>query len=285
MALPPDVTAGYDVAALRRLVLMCAVLDDVELDVFDGGVVLRAGAPVEVSWDALRSSVAHCDLEGGDARVRVLAHLRGARACADLGTDGLRARMRPLGLPVDHALHPGPGWARGVVLGGALEIGPGFLGTAGDPDGVGIIAPRVLADAGVVLEGWRDAAAYLERMGQLAADRFALRGRVLRPMGDCDVVTLLGSAAFRRGLLTGERHGMIAVAVPMRTRGWVDLSRIDPAFVLAASGATSPPERGFVRPVLVTADEVTLAVPGGSAEIPLRDAAAPDPVLGDVRWR
>lgn len=282
-----------DERALRRLVLACAVVHDVELELFDGGVVLRDGAPVEVSWDALASSVSGLDLEGTTARTRALAHLRGARACADLGVEALLARLRPVGLAHDHALHPGPGWARTSVLGGALSLGPGFVGTSGDPDHVELIAPRVLADAGIAprLGGaWPAALAYLERMGALAAERFTQRRRTLRPMGDCDVATLLGSRTFRAGLLAGERLGMIAVAVPMRTRGWVDLSRIDPAFVLAAAAATDEQDRGFPRPLLVTAEEVVLAAPGGSAVIALRDAALPDPVLTgpvlpDVRWR
>ena len=64
---------------------------------------------------------------------------------------------------------------------------------------------------------------------------------------------------------------MRAAAVPMRRRGWLDLTRIDPAFTAAAAAATAPAERGFSRPVLVTADEVTVATEGGRpAEIDVR---------------
>jgi hypothetical protein len=72
----------------------------------------------------------------------------------------------------------------------------------------------------------------------------------------------------------------------MRRRGWLDLSRIDPAFTAAAAAATDPEERGFPRPVLLTLDEVSLAVDGGRpAEIVLRDAAAESPHLRPVLFR
>jgi hypothetical protein len=44
----------------------------------------------------------------------------------------------------------------------------------------------------------------------------------------------------------------------MRRRGWFDLSRIDPAFALAAAARRRRGTR-FSRPLLLTADEVTLA--------------------------
>ena len=66
----------------------------------------------------------------------------------------------------------------------------------------------------------------------------------------------------------------------MRHRGWLELSRIDPAFVQAAASIATDEERGFVRPVLLTVDEVAVALPGGKpAEIVLRDPA-PD----NLRW-
>ena len=126
---------------------------------------------------------------------------------------------------------------------------------------------------------------YLERMGALAAARLA-GNPVLRPIGDCDVVTLLGSRALREALCAHDGTGMRAAAVPMRRRGWLDLSRIDPAFTAAAAAATSPDERGFARPLLLTADEVALAPEGGRpAEIVLRDTAVESPHLRPVLFR
>jgi hypothetical protein len=107
----------------------------------------------------------------------------------------------------------------------------------------------------------------------------------LRPLGDCDVVTLLGSRALRSAL-AAEAGGMAAVVAPMRRRGWTRLATIDPAFGPAAAAATAPEERGFPRPVLLTADELTVVPLGGApAELPLRDPAANRPWDRDVLYR
>jgi hypothetical protein len=72
----------------------------------------------------------------------------------------------------------------------------------------------------------------------------------------------------------------------MRRRGWLDLSRIDPAYTAAAAAATAPEERGFERPLLVTTDEITLAPTGGRpAEIVLRDPAVAANPLRPVLYR
>jgi hypothetical protein len=72
----------------------------------------------------------------------------------------------------------------------------------------------------------------------------------------------------------------------MLRRGWLDLSRIDPAFTAAAAAATTPEERGFDRPLLLTVDEVALAAAGGRpAEIVLRDEAVAAPHLRAVLFR
>src|SRR6185295_6969656 len=109
---------------------------------------------------------------------------------------------------------------------------------------------------------------------------------VLRPIGDCDVVTLLGAQSLRAALCAQDGTGLRAAAVPMRTRGWLDLSRIDPAYTAAAAAATTELERGFPRPLLLTEEEVTLAVDGGRpAEIVLRDPAVQAPHLRPVLFR
>jgi hypothetical protein len=92
-------------------------------------------------------------------------------------------------------------------------------------------------------------------------------------MGDCDVVTLLGSWTFRAALTGGDAGGMRPLVVPMRTRGWVDLRRIDPAFGPAAAAATEAVDRGFPRPLLVTADEVSMVRSGGAPTVALVDPA------------
>ncbi len=60
----------------------------------------------------------------------------------------------------------------------------------------------------------------------------------------------------------------------MRRRGWTRLALVDPAFAVAAAAATDPEERGFARPLLVTADEVTQAPAGGGDAVALRQPGA-----------
>jgi hypothetical protein len=119
-------------------------------------------------------------------------------------------------------------------------------------------------------------------MGELAVTRLRRDGTgVITPMGGCDVVTLLGSRALRTYLAEGDGTGLRALAVPMRTRGWFDLARIDPAFVSAAAAATDEVDRGFARPLLITRDEVTTTRQSGDlTSIVLRDPAAADAGAG-----
>ena len=71
----------------------------------------------------------------------------------------------------------------------------------------------------------------------------------------------------------------------MRNRGWLDLSRVDPAFSAAAARLTSPDERGFTRPLLVTRDEVQMAPEGGDVVGPaINDGLAQVIDLRDVMY-
>jgi hypothetical protein len=275
-----------DSVELRRLALAVSVLDDVDIVPLDDGVLLAGAEPIEVSWLELRRALAGAEPESELARARIGAWLHGRRIAADRDEDELRLLARPVGLPVDHPLHPGLDWVRHRVLGGALDLGFGFLGVGADPDEVIIVPQGALDAAGVDPSPWWPVARdYLERMGAVAAERI-MTSSTLRPIGDCDVVTLLGSVALRTALCGQDGTGLRSVAVPMRTRGWLDLSRIDPAFTTAAAGATAEMERGFARPLLITVDEVALAPAGGRpAEIVLRDPAAASPDLRNVLFR
>jgi hypothetical protein len=274
---------------LRRLALTVSVLDDVDLLPLDDGILLTGSAttaPVEVSWLELRRALAGVDPESELARLRVHAYLTGRRIAADHTADELRERARPVGLPVDHPMHPGLDWVVHRVLGDAIDLGFGFVGVGADPDEV-VVVPRGALDAAGVdpLPWWPVARDYLERMGAVAADRLA-GSTTLRPIGDCDVVTLLAASSLRRSLCAADSTGMRAAAVPMRRRGWLDLTRIDPAFTVAAAAATSDVERGFSRPLLVTVEEVAVAADGGRpAEIVLRDEAVEMPHLRPVLFR
>ena len=275
-----------DSIELRRLALTVSVLDDVDIVPLDDGVLLSGVTPVEVSWLELRRALAGADPTDDLARARVRAWLRGRRIAADTHPDHLKDLARPVGLPLDHPLHPGLGWVRHRVMGDSLDLGLGFVGAGTDPDEVVVVPQGAFDAAGIDPSPWWNVALdYLERMGAVAAERIR-DNTTLKPIGDCDVVTLLGSRTLRTALGAQDGTGMRAAAVPMRRRGWLDLTRIDPAFTAAAAAATSPEERGFSRPVLLTADEVTMAVDGGRpAEIVLRDKAVEPPHLRAVLFR
>lgn len=274
------------VEQLRRGLFAVSVLNDVDLLLTDRGVLLTGDPPVEVGWTQCRSAVGAADPESDLGRALLDRWLRLSRWVA-AGADP--SAVRPLGLPVGHLLHPGPGWAYEHVLGGALDVGLAVVGLDGaDPDRVLALPPGVLSGVDVDLGAWcRVAQDYLERMGRLAAHRRRIAAATdpLRPLGGCDVVTLLGSRSLR-GALAATNGGMCPVAAPMRTRGWTDLRRIDPAFSVAAAAATDECDRGFDRPLLITADEVQVVRPGGRpAHIELRDATPTPGWLRDVLYR
>jgi hypothetical protein len=280
------VPLSADPPALRRIVLAIAVLHDLELEPWSAGVVLRDGPPVELSWHELREAAGPGDLESRTARLRVLRHLRGRRLAADTSRHELGVAVRPMGYPAGHPFHPGAEWVVSRVAGGALELGLGFAGLGDEPETVAFIPPVALAEAGFAAgDWWAAASVYLERMGRLTAERVTWEPHgALRPFGDCDVVTLLGARALREELCARDPAGMVAAAVPMHRRGWLDVRRIDPAFAAAAAEATDEADRGFSRPVLLTPDEVALASAGGHpAELALRDPAAPS--RRTFRWR
>lgn len=282
-----------DRVALRRGVLAASVLDDIPLEPCPEGVRLGGGWQrphrVVVPWVRLEQAVAGADPESTAGRLRLRDWLRARVALAD-GPRSARHHLVPLALPVGHALHPGPGWAREPVLGGVLDLGLGLRVPAGDDDTVVVLAPSVLACAGLdPRHWWAPVRERLDELGLLAVERLTRdESGVLAPTGGCDVLTLLGSRWLRAHLADGDGTGMRALAAPMRSRAWFDLARIDPAFVAAAAAATDEEHRGLSRPLLVTADEVTLAAPAPVARLAqdaLVDPAAPDPTLPQVLYR
>ena len=275
-----------DVVALRRCVLAVSVLQDLDLMPGDDGVELPSGRVV--AWETIAAALGTLDPDAPAARPVLARWLRELGWLSWRSADDLAARARPVGLPRGHVLHPGPDWVRRAVHGRALDIGVGFVGIGPDPDEVVVPRAGLLQASGYDARvWWPTCRSYLEDMGMLAASRYELHpDRPLHPMGDCDVVTLLGSRWFRSVLAGKDSAGMRAAAVPTRRRGWLDLSRTDPAFALAAASLADPEERGFERPLLVTVDEVVLARGGGDPVLQaIRDGAAPDPVLPSVRYR
>jgi hypothetical protein len=284
-ALPDRHTSRYrdrmkstaDHVALRRCVLAVSVLADVDVLPSDDGARLPGASPVLIGWDEI-AAAAGPDVESDVARVRVEDLLRLHALVAELGgaaTERLRSAARVIALPAGHADHLGPAWVREHLRGGALELGVGVHGlitapvrAANDPvrdgmDRVVPLHPGVATAAGIdTARWWPHLKRHADRMGALAAARLGQDGTVegvIRPVGGCDVLALLASPSLRRHLATGDGTGLRALAVPMRRRGWYDLKRVDPAFVGAAWSATDELDRGVPRPLLVTADEVTLA--------------------------
>lgn len=271
--------------ALRRLVLAVSVLQDLDLVPVDDGVIVASGRLLP--WECLEVALEGHDPEALESRPVLSRWLGAVQDIAWRSPEDLASRARPVGLPRAHALHPGASWARATVPGGVLDLGVGLLGVGNDPDEVVVLGAGLLEACGHDPAAWWTACVrYLEEMGELAASRYFLHpDRPLRPMGDCDVVTLLGSGAFRRALVGRDCAGMRAAAMPTRRRGWLDLSRIDPAFALVAASLADSRERGFERPLLLTSEEVVMARAGGDPVLQaMRDAAAPDPVLPTVPY-
>lgn len=279
---------GPTTVELRRGVLAVSVLQDLDVEPAKLGIVLTGTPSVWVPWGECRRALAGHDPETPEGRARLGRWLLARRWAADVSLDDLRARIRPVGLPVDHVLHPGLDWVRRRVLGDALDLGLGAVDIdPDDPDHV-VLLPQPLLDAlGLDAEvEWTAAEAYLNRMGVLAAARLAADAKgQLRPLGDCDAVTLLGARPLRTAIATAG-GGMGAVVVPIRKRGWTKLALIDPAFGPAAAAATTSHDRGFVRPLLVTTEELALAPEGGRPEVlALREPAIDEPWLKDVLYR
>jgi hypothetical protein len=273
---------------LRRCALGVAVLHDIDVVPSTGGLVLPGPPQVVVTWAECRRALAGTDPESDEGRLKVARWFTMRRWLSDRPADDLAELARPYGASVTSPLHPGLDWVRRRVLGDALDLGFGFIGIdPRDPDLVVPVPHELLRAADIdPTPWWSVAVVYLERMGTMAAERMVRSPKAaLRPMGDCDVMTLLGSRTFRQAIVADVADGMRTVAVPMRARGWLDLTRIDPAFSAAAARLTPPEDRGFDRPLLVTVDEIVLARDGGDVVRPAtEDRLAPVIDLRDVLY-
>jgi hypothetical protein len=293
---------------LRRAVLAVSVLDDIDVSPRDRGIVLDGPAgtpPIRLSWRVVAAAHGPGPIGGAAGHRRLSVCLQLHRLVGERGPDAadmLRQAARLLALPHDHAIHPGARWVRQRPIGGALHVGVGVVGLLADPDEVVPLPPSVASAAGADLGAWwPHLVAHADGMGHLAVNRLrrdhhhrtTLRGsaatssqEVLRPVGGVDVLSLLTTRSIREYLAASDGSGMRAMAVPMRSRGWYDLARIDPAFVAAAWSATDEWDRGLRRPLLVTADEVALGPEGGSTVTGvLADPAAGSTFDRDVRYR
>lgn len=247
------------VSALRRDLLAVSVLHDIDVRPSDTGVVLPGAPSLRAGWPELDAAVDGAEPGSRTAVERLTRHLRARRRLAAAAP----VTARPFAVPADAALHPGPRWVLTSVLGGVLDVGLGVAGLDPEqPERILPLPPVAAAVAGLEPGGlWPAAQEYLETMAALAVARLGRQPTApLRPMGDCDVVTLLAARSFRAALVAGPAGGLRTAAVPMRDRGWLDLRRVDPAFVIAAAAATDVVRRGFSRPLLITADEITVGL-------------------------
>lgn len=281
--------------ALRQAVLMAAVLDDVDVTPADDGVLLDGIPPIHVPWDSLGEALDGLDPLSAAGRTRLVLWFTLVRWVADLPHDHIVERLRPVGLPPTHALHPGAPWVHTRIPGGLLDLGFGVTAVDPvDPDAVHVLLSGVLEAVGLTPSyHWPAMLAYLERMGEVAALRLERDPELpLRPMGDADVITLLGAQSLRTALAHADGVGMRGLAAPMRSRGWTDPDHVDSAFALAAVAATADHEQGLPCAVLVTNDGLYRSIGGYlPSDFVLREARASSggrhrrPELRPVRYR
>lgn len=277
------------IASLRRTLLAASVIDDIDVVPTDEGVILGGSVETYLTWHDIATAIGPHPPDSVIARVRLATTLR---LHAWVQEDAKRARAqvrvaaRLLAMHPDHALHPGDSWVQERVLGGALDCGIGLVSESSDGADAVPLPPSV-AEAAQISESilFADLRVHAHSMGQLVVARLhrddaGARSRVgsenqavLRPVGGLDVPSLLATAPVRSYLADSDGSGMRAIAVPIRSRGWYDLARVDPAFVQAAWSASSEVERGLPRSLLVTEHEVAQG-PGGQDVI---DLALADP--------
>jgi hypothetical protein len=295
-------TSGLRLAAARRCLLAVSVLHDIDLslepDADSAGlpsVVLDGTPPIRVPGLRLAALLADADLEASSTVERVARWLKLRSSVAAIPVPLLLESVRVVGLPAGHELHPGSAWVRSRIPGGALDLGFGLLPVPSDriesdtSDPLGELGPPVLtprpvplpteiledalAGTGVSADSlWAPAVRRLDHLVDLAVARLRRRPQdPLRPLAEADVVTLLGCRRFRAELAgdpaSGTGTGLAGLIVPMLARGWVSTLAVDPAFGPAAAAAVDGDQRGFARPLLVSAHEVVQVPPGGN---PLR---------------
>ena len=292
-------TATWHATALRRACLAVSVLEDIDLTPAEDGLVIDGSKQVFLPWWVIRDEIGEIDPESpaGHRRLHTLLALhRFVADCPD-PFRRLTTAARVLALPADHVYTPGSGWVRKKILGGALVTGVGVTDVIGEGT---VPLPWSVAEAArtPLSELWRVAEAHADTMGRLVVQRLerepepsqaqtcvSARQAVVRPVGGVDVLSLLACPSVRRYLADSDRTGMRAIAVPMRSRGWFDLARIDPAFVQAAWSATELEDRGLPRPLLVTHEEVAMAPAGDVTAVLAEPAAKVDRTTRSVRYQ
>ncbi|MGL5828017.1 MAG: hypothetical protein ACRC0L_00425, partial [Angustibacter sp.] len=217
-------TSAEQAPTLRRGVLAASLLHDLPLEVTALGV--RTGPSWDdraswcsVPWPTLHEALNGAEPDSASGRLRLRDWLR-ARHAAD--QSDLRQRVVALALPREHALHPGPTWGVEPIMGGVLDLGLGLrhpITDAAPRTPSEIITPLptgATADIGLNTgPWWAPVLAHRDDMARLAVERLTRDGgSVLRPIGGCDVLTLLTSPILRRHLAQGDGTGMRVVGAP-----------------------------------------------------------------------
>jgi hypothetical protein len=247
---------------LRRAVSLAAMTHNIPVAMTPEGVDTGVGGVAP--WDTVQGALGAHSLSSPTAVDRLASWLKLRHRVALLSPREITSEARVIGFPCDHPRHPGDGWVVQRLHGGALDLGLGLRGLdPGSPLRVVALSPSLWASLGMdPLRHWRTASMMLEHAGAAAACRMQRhRDGLIEGNTEADAVTLLGSAHLRAHL--AETHaGMATIAMPTRSRGWTRLSAVDPAFAPSAAQATSDPDRGFTRVLLVTREEVGLAAGG-----------------------
>jgi len=265
-------------AALLRFVRAARTLDGVAAEPTPDGVLLGGTerAPV-IPWAQIDTLLGDDDPLGPRPRQRLgltFALHAAVRALGGEAADVLARAARPLALPAGHRLHPGAAWVVDRVPGGALDLGVGVVRLLPGQDGAVPLPPDVAAAAGVAASPlWPGLRGLLERLSVFALDRIPGTGPqagVLRSVGGCDALTLLGSPQVRERLAAcadgpgpagdGPGTGAVEVAAPRRDRVWTGGAAADADYVRAVWLLTAPAERGLPGPVRVTPATVAPSV-------------------------
>jgi hypothetical protein len=265
-----------DHSALTTLVRAVRVLDGTDLEPTDDGIRLtgRPGDPL-IGWAEIAATLSGDDPLDPAPRLRLTLLIELRRHLADLRDDALDAlhgAVRPLALPVDHALHPGAGWVREPVPGGVLDLGLGVARLIPGQDCVLPLPASVAAAAGLdPADEWRRLVPLVEWIGEAVGDRTPdRRSAVARPAhrvqdpdpgfcltgtGGCDALTLLATAPARRALLAAMPDGATAGA-PSRDRVWFGTGAADPGYLRAVWTLTAASRRGVREPLALALDGV-----------------------------
>jgi hypothetical protein len=252
-------------APLRLALLAVAVQHGVDLVHTDAGLVL-GNCERAVPWPVIEQiagvSLATATHEAMVLRLRLaLPTLQAVLSDPEEASGRLQAAARPLALVPEHTLYPGSQWLRQPVPGDVLHLGIGLLSPPDWPGRIIPLPPALAAFADLDTDRWWPG---LQRHGSAMAGAVAKRMRdrtsgILRPMGGCDVLTLLAAPELRRHLC--QEDGVLrSVAVPNRQRGWFDLRHEDPAFISAAWSLTDPIDQGVPFGLLISPNAVARVV-------------------------